>query len=459
MRQWFGRYPNGTTLASGSFDYTVKLWDVATGIRIATLGGHGDRVSSVAFSSDGTALASGSFDQTVKVWDLGTRTNTATLEGHAGRVRSVSLSTDGKALASGSDDGTVKLWDLGTRRNTATLEGHESVVSSVAFTPDGATVVSGSWDGTLKLWDVESGRATTTLEHGPSLYSIAQSSDGSTLASGGRDGMVLLWDMRGVQTHPHVVTRLSGDEQQAAPGSQLSDPLVVSVLDQHGEPLPGAEVTFAVGGEGGTLSVVRDTTDAEGRAATTLTLGEELGTYTVVATVADLEPVTFTATARASPDFDGDGEVGFGDFFLFAEAFGSGHPRFDLNGSGLVDLADFYLFAESFDQPARAKIMAMARERLGLPGGPELQQNAPNPFNSETVISWFQLQSGPSRLEVFALTGQRVAVLHDGPKGVGFHRLQWDGRDDRGRSLASGVYVYRLVTSEAVQTRKLTLLR
>ena len=91
--------------------------------------------------------------------------------------------------------------------------------------------------------------------------------------------------------------------------------------------------------------------------------------------------------------------------------------------------------------------------------GPQLRQNAPNPFNSETVISWFLLRPGPARVEVYALTGQRVAVLHQGLKNAGVHRVHWDGHDDRGRPLASGVYLYRLVTDERVQTRKLTLLR
>ena len=234
---------------------------------------------------------------------------------------------------------------------------------------------------------------------------------------------------------------------------------MVSVRDQNGAALPGAVVTFAVLGDGGTLSVAADTTDAEGLAGTTLTLGEELGTYRVVATAADLEPVTFTATAEATPDFNGDGVTDFSDFFLFAEAFGGRDPRFDLDGSGSVDFADFFLFAEAFGQPARAKLLAMARERLGLPDGPQLQQNAPNPFNSGTVITWFQLQPGSARLEVYALTGQRVAVLQEGPRKAGVHRLRWDARDEQGHLLASGVYVYRLVTAETVHTRKLTLLR
>ena len=264
------------------------------------------------------------------------------------------------------------------------------------------------------------------------------------------------WALRAV---PRTLAKQSGDRQRAPAGALLAEPLVVSVQDQNRQPLPGVVVTFAVGGEGGTLSAVSDTTDADGLAATSLTLGEELRIYAVVVTVAGLEPVTFTATARATPDFDLDGEVDFSDFYLFAEAFGGSDPRFDLDASGVVDLADFFLFAEHFGQPARAKLLALARERVGLPDGPQLQQNAPNPFNTGTAIAWFQLQPGSARLEVFALTGQRVAVLHQGPKRAGLHRLRWDGRDERGRTLASGVYVYRLVTREAVLTRKLTLLR
>ena len=136
------------------------------------------------------------------------------------------------------------------------------------------------------------------------------------------------------------------------------------------------------------------------------------GASTVTVSLAGLDPVTFTATAEATPDFDGDGETGFSDFFLFADAFGGSDPRFDLDGSGSVDFGDFFLFADHFRDPARGKLLALAREMIGLPDGPQLRQNAPNPFNSQTVISWFLLRPGAARVEVFALTGQRVAVLH-----------------------------------------------
>ena len=256
---------------------------------------------------------------------------------------------------------------------------------------------------------------------------------------------------------PTTLTAASGDEQSGSVGWDLSEPFVIVLLDHIGNPLPEILVEFAV--TEGELSVESVNTDAQGRAATTLTLGPRPGTCIVEATVAGLEPVTFTATAMATPDFDGDGEVGLGDFFVFAEAFGGSDSRFDLDSGGSVDFADFFLFAEHFGQPVRAKLVAMAHELIGLPDGPQLQPNAPNPFNSETVISWFQVQRGPALLEVYALTGQRVAVLHQGEKETGFHRLPWDGRSDQGYPLASGVYMYRLVTGEGAWTRKLTLLR
>ncbi len=258
---------------------------------------------------------------------------------------------------------------------------------------------------------------------------------------------------------PKMLTKLSGDEQRGRGSAALAEPLVVEVVDQNGNVLEGVQVAFAITAGDGTLSVETATTDAQGRAAATLTLGEVGEGISVEVTVEGLEPVIFTAVGQASPDFDGDGQVGFGDFFLFVDYFGTSEPHFDLDGDGQVGFGDFFLLADHFGQPARAKLMALARERIGLPDGPQLQQNTPNPFNSQTVLSYFLLRPGLARLEVFSLTGQRVALLHEGVEKAGLHRLHWEGRSDLGHPLASGVYVYRLVTGDGVQTRKLTLLR
>ncbi len=188
--------PDGTTLASGSSDATIKLWDTATRTEIATLEGHTGGANSVSFSPDGTTLASGSSDATIKLWDTATRTEIATLEGHTGGANSVSFSPDGTTLASGSSDATIKLWDVATRTAVATLEGHTDRVTSVSFSPDGGKLASGAYDGTVRLWDVATRTEVATLEgHPRNVASVVFSPDGATLASASGDNSVRLWDV------------------------------------------------------------------------------------------------------------------------------------------------------------------------------------------------------------------------------------------------------------------------
>ncbi len=89
----------------------------------------------------------------------------------------------------------------------------------------------------------------------------------------------------------------------------------------------------------------------------------------------------------------------------------------------------------------------------------QLHQNTPNPFNSQTVIPYFLVNPGKVRLELFAINGQRVAVLVQEQRTAGNHSLHWDGTSQDGRSLASGVYLYRLLTEDGAIAKKLTLVR
>ena len=90
-----------------------------------------------------------------------------------------------------------------------------------------------------------------------------------------------------------------------------------------------------------------------------------------------------------------------------------------------------------------------------------MQQNAPNPFNSQTVLSYFLPKSGPVRLDLFSVTGQRVAILHhyQGSSRRATTSSRWKAQDDEGHPLASGIYFYRLETTNGILTRKFTLLR
>ena len=121
--------PDGKILASASRDKTVKFWDVATGQERATLQGHTKEdkessepawpVMSVTFSPDGKTLAAGSNDMTVKVWDVATAKR-STLHGHTEAVMSVAFSPDGKTLASAGgffgESGELKVWDIVTSK-------------------------------------------------------------------------------------------------------------------------------------------------------------------------------------------------------------------------------------------------------------------------------------------------------------------------------------------------------
>jgi len=172
---------------------TRMLGHYHTGAATLTLKGHTNRVVSVAFSPDGSWLASGSWDDTVKVWDAATGQETLTLKGHTDSVESVAFSSDGTRIASVSR-GTVKVWDAATGQETLTLKG---AYGGVAFSPDGSRIASAGLGKTVKVWDAATGQETLTLKgHTGSVESVVFSPDGTRLASASRDGTVKVWDAR-----------------------------------------------------------------------------------------------------------------------------------------------------------------------------------------------------------------------------------------------------------------------
>ncbi|MGW3566557.1 nSTAND1 domain-containing NTPase [Streptomyces sp. NPDC000941] len=188
--------PDGRTLASGSDDTTVRLWDVATGKLRTTLSGRTFHPLSVVFSPDGRVLASGGDDGRIRLWDPAAGRLRTTLTGDTDAVEAVVFSPDGRVLASGGDDGKIRLWDVARHKLRTTLTGGANAVRSVAFSPDGRTLASSGGDTTVRLWDTATGKPRTTLAgRTVRTVSVGFSPDGRVLASGGIDGKIRLWDV------------------------------------------------------------------------------------------------------------------------------------------------------------------------------------------------------------------------------------------------------------------------
>ncbi len=191
--------PDGRLLAAAggpSGTGVVRVWDARTHELLDRFGAHTDTVESVAFSADGSTLASGGADRSVRLWDL--RTHKAlgqSLHGQRSIVASVAFSPDGRSLASASWDGTVWRRPLPIRRSVGhRLGGDSKSATGVAFAAVGDIVVTAA-GGPVRLWDVGEERPLGRLLGG-SFRSVAASPEGRTIAAVEDDGLVRVWDVR-----------------------------------------------------------------------------------------------------------------------------------------------------------------------------------------------------------------------------------------------------------------------
>lgn len=218
--------PDGSLLAiSSSLSRTVQIWQVATGRELRSFAGHTEYVNTVAFSPDGKTLATGSRDKTVRIWDVITGETIKVLDAQPLlEVYSVSYSPDGRLLAAGGFSkqpaparGTIKLWDVTAWKELPAPPGHTERCNSLAFTPDSKKLVSGGQDHLVTAWDVASAKEVRTFRgHSEPVLAIAISHDGKRLASGGgefvlgKDTNVRIWDLE----TGRLLRTIPGSQQQ-----------------------------------------------------------------------------------------------------------------------------------------------------------------------------------------------------------------------------------------------------
>ena len=351
-----------------------------------------------------------------------------------------------------------------------------------------------------------------TLLNYESLYT-----DMSTLQARGGN---IIFDSR----TPTTLLVISGDNQAGTAGEALPNPFIIEIQDQNGVGFEGVPMRFSVHTQQGELSSTNPnavpisitgrvigldmSTDADGRAQATFSLGTDYLTYSVwVATTVSDDTSPVNLNVGLAVDLNGDGILDVADLGLVVSDFGAtvaadADPNPDVNRDGTVDRNDFLLISDAILAQAEAGSAAPSVHVLPIPGvtagmvrewiqeikrrsngdprfdggimlleqllaslQPEetaLLANYPNPFNPETWIPYQLAEAGKVSITIYAVNGTVIRTLDLGWIPVGtYHSRQfaayWDGRNAFGETVASGIYFYTLTVEDFTATRKMLI--
>ena len=446
--------PNGNTLAIETWSRgpQILLLNVRTGSVKKTLRYQGESVRFIVFSRDSKVLASGSWDGTIRLWNAGTGKLLRTLTGHTREISAMMFSRDGKVLASGSWDGTIRLWNAHTGKLLRTISTNREGRRSIAFSPDGRTLASGSWDE-IWLLNAQNGELKQIL-NGRGEF-LAYSRDGKTLASGG-------W------RRIHLWNGHTGEPQRTLTGPPEGVPWLA--FDPKGNTLVsrGWDQTILLWDMKALPKIVAEDVNLDG-----IVDVEDL------ITVASSFGKSVTKGAYPNPDINGDGVVNRQDVLrviTLLEAAASApvsasHSSQVLTAESLRYWIDRAKYLNNTDtifqkgiQELEVLLATLITEIQVPPAETALLVNYPNPFNPETWIPYHLANASDVEITIFDARGSVVRTLTLGHRTAGYYTVRsraayWDGTNEVGESVASGVYFYVLTAGDFSATRKMLILK
>ena len=450
------------------------------------------------------------------LWEMNNGTKVRSMK-HGSYVYAAAFSPDGRYIATTRqprwDSGQVVLWSVhsGSIVESMSYNAYRTTIHALTFSPDGEYLATGNvrsrWDKPDKttLWNVNSGNAAWHFEHENGVYAVAFSPNGKYLTTGNNES-ITLWEMSSGRS----VRQIDLPDTKAYAVTYSPDGKFLAVGKSN-----GYINFFRVGTEEITLeteiprvksiyagSEVRDL--AWHPNGNLISDGKKV--YRTL-----LEPILTDLVAKplnTRRDVNRDGVVDVDDLVLVASNFGNSFasdadPNPDVNRDGVVDRKDVIEIIISLEAAAGApaahsqtistltadnlqRWLDAAKERDNkdeifqrginvleqllatltqvevIPKETALLANYPNPFNPETWIPYQLVKPAEVTISIYAATGQLVRTLALGHQPAGIYQSRsraayWDGRNEVGEPVASGVYFYTLTAGDFTATRKMLI--
>ena len=508
--------PDGKELAIAC-DLGIWIYDPELNKEVALLtleaGGHTAPVIAAVYSPDGNTLASGGSyegDNTIRFWDAKTKKHKITLSGpkiHGGffyYLNSLSFSSDSKTLIStdGSGNNQVHLWDGVSGDYKYTLSGHRGGAQSAVFSPDGKTIASAGDDQTILSWDFTSypivsisPNSVTSLTAGEELSFDLKITNGKNIS-----GYQVT-----IEFDPDALAY-----QETKYGGYLSDGLPIQpIINNHSGTIQLASLSSSGSNSNGdgvlaTLKFKVNTISSSKLTLRDVLLSDNEGSKSYAWIEGSLllsSAVTEGCATFNIKDINKDCVVNIQDLVLVASNFGGGGDNVaDVNGDRRVDIIDLVLVAGAFGDVAAAPTVyantqempsassvqhwlseahkvnltdstfqrgMLTLEQLLIvltPKDTALLPNYPNPFNPETWIPYHLEKSAEVTISIYSGDGVLIRTLALGYQPAGIYQSRdraayWDGTNETGELVASGVYFYTLTDGDFSMTRRMVILK